>query len=94
MEVSVVGLLKDPDAPGLISEDRLLAVFGLTKAECRVALGVLEGWTAVEMSRRFGTTVNTVNSQLKGVFAKVGVRKRSALVKAILRVVIHGARAE
>lgn len=65
--------------PGLLTE-----LFGLTAAEARAALQILQGGPVEEISRRLGVSVNTLKSQLKAVYAKMQVSRHSDLLKLLL----------
>lgn len=70
------------DVP-LVPESGLRELFGLTAAEARLAQRLVRGLTLEESAQDLGTTTNTAKTQLKAVFAKVGVRRQPELVQAI-----------
>lgn len=70
------------DVP-LVPESGLRELFGLTAAEARLAQRLVRGLTLEEAAQDLGTTTNTAKTQLKAVFAKVGVRRQPELVQAI-----------
>ncbi|MCV7218428.1 hypothetical protein H7J51_24505 [Mycobacterium crocinum] len=55
----------------------------LTKAEHRVALLVSEGYTNQSVALALGVSVHTVNTHLRAVFRKFGVRSRVQLANAM-----------
>jgi DNA-binding CsgD family transcriptional regulator len=57
--------------------------FSLTPAESRVAVAVAEGRSDTEVAEVLGTAASTVRSQIRSVFSKVGVSKRSSLVRLL-----------
>ncbi|WP_181705740.1 helix-turn-helix transcriptional regulator [Chthonobacter rhizosphaerae] len=61
----------------------LQALFDLTRAEARVAKGIMEGKTPADLARTLGVSVDTVRTQLKSVFAKVGVSRQADLVRLL-----------
>ena len=73
-------------APGLPSEELLGALFGLSRAEARLALGLLMGRSTAECARIAGVGVATVRSQLHSIFTKTGVRRQAQLVALLSRV--------
>ena len=73
-------------APGLPSEELLGALFGLSRAEARLALGLLMGRSTAECARLAGVGVATVRSQLHSIFIKTGVRRQAQLVALLSRV--------
>jgi len=72
--------------PALPSEDLLGALFGLTRAEARLARGVLTGSTAAEYARQVGVRMATVRTQLHSIFVKTGVTRQAELVALLSRV--------
>ena len=58
--------------------------FGLTPAECRVALLLSDGRSPREIANTVGVTDNTVRSLLKSIFSKTGVRWQSDVVRLLL----------
>ena len=62
-------------------------LFGLTPAEIRVAVAVVEGATPREIADRFGVSVNTVQIQLARVFDKTATHRQTDLVRLLMRFV-------
>lgn len=63
----------------------LLAAYGLTTAQCRVAKLVLQGRHTGEIVVDLRISAHTVQDHLKVVFDKVGVRSRRELVSALMQ---------
>lgn len=63
----------------------LQALFGLSPAEARIAIGVAEGGSLPELAARAEVTHATVRSQLRSVFDKTGVRRQSELAALLAR---------
>jgi DNA-binding CsgD family transcriptional regulator len=55
--------------------------YGLTPAEARVALHIIGGGDIASFAKAAGVSPGTVRSQLKAVFAKVGVSRQAELVR-------------
>lgn len=72
-------------APKPLSHD-LCALFGLSKAEAEVAIAMTDFLTARAIAKRRGTDVETVRTQMRRVFEKLGVRRASEAITIILRV--------
>jgi DNA-binding CsgD family transcriptional regulator len=73
---------------------RILGVlFGLSRAEARLALRLLAGQTPQECAREAGVGVATVRSQLHSMFAKTGARRQAELVALLARVPVLGVEA-
>ena len=54
-------------------------VFGLTKAENRVLLDLLEGFDAERLSEIHGVSIETTRTHIRNIYAKLQVRSREAL---------------
>lgn len=77
-------LVVTPVNPSAVpSAGMLQALFDLTKAEARVAKGIAEGHAPADLARTLGLSVDTVRTQLKSVFAKVGVSRQADLVRLL-----------
>jgi DNA-binding CsgD family transcriptional regulator len=72
--------------PALPTEELLGALFGLTRAEARLARGVLTGCTAGRYARQVGVRMATIRSQLHSIFVKTGVTRQAELVALLSRV--------
>lgn len=67
-------------------DDRLLtALFGLTRAEVRVARALLAGERPKAIARRLAVSEETVRTQLKAVYAKTETRGIASLVVLLSR---------
>ena len=66
-----------------LSEDALGAFFGLSPAEARLTQQLALGQAVEEAAQTLGISRNTAKTQLKKVFAKVGVRRQPELLQAI-----------
>lgn len=62
----------------------LQSAYGLTSAEARVAVALLESSSAHEVADKLGTSPNTVNTQVKQIYAKLGVDTRARFVKLMM----------
>jgi DNA-binding CsgD family transcriptional regulator/PAS domain-containing protein len=58
--------------------------YGLTSAECRVAITLLEHVSAKEVARVLDVSHHTVRSQTQRIYAKLGVDTRARFVKVML----------
>ncbi len=76
--------LYDLAAASRVSPTLLSELFGLTPAEARAALQMLQGGTAEDMAQRLGVTPHTFKSQLKTVYAKSGTHRQADLLKMLL----------
>lgn len=64
-------------------DDLLRQLFHLTDAEARVARLVAEGLSPIEISDRLQLSSNTVRTQLKSAFQKVGVHRQAELARLV-----------
>lgn len=67
-----------------ISPALLQSVYGLTPAEARVAITLLETYSAKGVANYLGISFHTVRTQIKGIYAKLGVESRAHFVKLML----------
>lgn len=67
-----------------ICPELLQNAHGLTPAEARVAIALLEGSSAREVANYLGVSFNTVRTQIKEIYAKLGVNSRANFVKLML----------
>ncbi|WP_299643592.1 helix-turn-helix transcriptional regulator [Devosia sp.] len=76
--VAVV-ILRAADAPPAVSGQALGQAFGLTPAECRLALLVGAGRSLQQASVELQITLETARTVLKRIFMKVGVSRQAEL---------------
>ncbi len=81
----------EPPSPRLPDPRILGVLFGLSRAEARLALRLLAGLTPQECARQAGVGVAAVRSQLHSMFAKTGARRQAELVVLLARVPVLGA---
>jgi DNA-binding CsgD family transcriptional regulator len=62
-----------------LSQDLLGALYGLTRSEAEVALAVATGKPRDLIAEERGVTVDTVRSQIKAIYQKLGVRREADL---------------
>lgn len=67
-----------------IDPAQLQIAYGLTPAEARVAVALVESGTVEQVAETLGTSQNTVRTQIKQVYAKLGVDSRARFVKLLL----------
>ena len=65
-------------------ELKLRSHFGLTPAETRVTLALMQGGTLREVADHAAVSINTVRSQLGTVFSKTGCRRQADLIRTLL----------
>ena len=81
---SAVLFISDPDENVELPTDFLSRCYGLTRAESRLTMVLIEGRSLKEAADLCRVTHNTAKSQLKGIFSKTNVRRQAQLVRLIL----------
>ncbi len=79
-------MIVDPEAQPRSRSHLLSQLFGLTPAENRVVMLLLEGLDPNAIAARTHTTPGTVRFQLKAVYQKLGVARQSQLVRLVSRI--------
>jgi len=74
----------NPLRPRAGDADHKAAAYGLSAAERAIMPSFLNGASIDEIAAQRGTTRETIRSQLKSIYAKVGVNSRTELVVAFL----------
>lgn len=72
------------DTTPSLAPDVLRDLFGLTAAEARVAVALVQGRRPEEIAAAADTSRYTVRSQLSAIYDKVGVRRQAELVQRVL----------
>ena len=75
----------DRSASFAVPDDRLQALFGLSRAEIRIARQLLDGRDARETARALGLSYNTVRAHLARMLAKTGTNRQVELVQLLTR---------
>jgi DNA-binding CsgD family transcriptional regulator len=84
-EPAAVIFITDPDERTELPGDLLQRGYGLTRAECRLTLLLVEGKSLDEVAAQARVSVLTLRSQLKSVFAKTGVKRQGELILLLLK---------
>jgi DNA-binding CsgD family transcriptional regulator len=82
---SILVCVTDLEAKVSLPEQKLRDLFGLTRAEGRLALAIFEGLSPSEAATSFGVSPNTVRVQLGHIFEKTGTNRQSELVRLMMR---------
>lgn len=78
----------DPEAGGVPPAEVLRAAYGLTPAECDVALALARGETLRSLADALGISINTARTHLQHIFDKTGTRRQAELVRLLARDVV------
>jgi DNA-binding CsgD family transcriptional regulator len=81
---AVVLFISDPDQDLEVPADLLRRCYGLTPAEGRLTMVILEGHSLTVAADSCGVTHNTAKSQLKSVFLKTQVNRQGELIRLLL----------
>jgi DNA-binding CsgD family transcriptional regulator len=77
-------LVTDPEQAKPAAEAHLRALYGLTKAEARVAHALLDADHLADIAGHLGITLSTVRTRLQRTFEKTGTRRQSELARLLL----------
>lgn len=79
----IVLMLRDPDHRLIPTADILVEVLGLSSAEARLALELIDGLSLTAAAKSLGISRNTARTQLSSVFAKTDVHSQAQFVKFV-----------
>jgi len=81
----MVALLRLPVAPSLDRAALLSALFDLPRREAELAMALSDGLSIAEAASSLGLSLETIRNYSKRLYAKLGVRGRTDLVRLIQR---------
>jgi len=67
-----------------LSAEVLNLLYGLTPAEARLTIALVDGLELEQIANEFNVSLHTLRGHLKSIFRKTGVRRQSELVALIL----------
>ncbi|MDA9984139.1 hypothetical protein N9E29_03445 [Porticoccaceae bacterium] len=76
-------LLRDSNRRQLPTPSLLIDIFGVTLAEARLTLKLLEGLSLTAAAEALGVSRNTARTQLSSVFSKTDLNSQTQLVKLV-----------
>jgi DNA-binding CsgD family transcriptional regulator len=79
----IIVVVTDPDSRNAGLKDRIRGLYGLTLAEAEVAELLALGWSPRRIADHRCVSTDTIHSQLKAIFSKLGCRRQSELVAMI-----------
>ena len=79
--------IRDPESEGLPATDALIAMFGLTPAEARLAQAIAAGTSLKDYAEVAGVSINTVRTHLAHIFTKTDTRRQSDLIRLLARAI-------
>lgn len=83
-QTAAVLLIADPLARPATAEDTLIAVFGLTRSEARLATALVGRGRLKDAAEAVGITYETARSYLKIIFHKTGTGRQVELVRLLV----------
>lgn len=80
----VIAFIVDPDGRPKLQAHQFVELYGLTQAEARVAVCLVNGDDLSVLARILGVSVNTVKTQVKKVYEKMNVDSRATFMRVAL----------
>lgn len=84
-KAAAVVFITDPDQKPATQPETLRLLYGLTCAETKLAMLLLDGISLLEAAELSNVGRETVRSQLKSIFGKTGTRRQSELIGLLAR---------
>lgn len=78
-----VAIILNHEVRSQAMEQRLKLLYGLTAAEANVAIGMVDAQSVNDLAERLKISRNTVKTQLASVFAKLGIRRQTELIRIL-----------
>lgn len=85
---AVVGITDLDEPPTLLSWYGLADLFGISRAEAEIAIGLHEGVDLAEIAERRGVQLDTVRNQVKSLLRKLGLASQKHLAATLVRVAL------
>ena len=76
--------IHEPGPGAVVSEATLRTLYGLTRAEARIAALLVNRGAVTSIAAEIGVSANTIRTHLKRVFGKLGVRSQLELIRVVL----------
>ncbi|MCG8437902.1 MAG: helix-turn-helix transcriptional regulator [Pseudomonadales bacterium] len=76
--------LSDPDSSLNLPASALQSLYDMTPKEANVAIALVNGQSPTQISQLHGVSVDTVRSQLKSIYSKMGVKKQQDVIRVLL----------
>lgn len=87
---AVAVFVVDPEGATGADASLLGRLYGLTRAETRIADGLLQGSDLRETAESLGVSYHTARSQSKSIYAKTGTRGQADLMRLLLQLPSQG----
>lgn len=80
---AAIVFIGDPERPSEIDPKRLIRLYGLSRAEARVAVQLAKGLRLEQVAESLGLTYETVRKHLKQIFGKTLTDRQAELVRTL-----------
>ena len=80
---AAVLFIGDPERPVEVDPRNLIRLYGLSRAEARVAVLLAKGLRLEQSAQHLGLTYETVRKHLKQIFSKTGTDRQAELIRTI-----------
>ncbi|MBK8177284.1 MAG: helix-turn-helix transcriptional regulator [Rhodospirillales bacterium] len=74
----------DPERPATFDQTRIARLYGLSRAESRVAALLASGYRLEQVAESLGIAYETVRKHLKQIFSKTGTYRQAELVRMLV----------
>ena len=81
---TVMAVFADPEREFHTDEDSLRRLYGLTRAEARLAGCLVRGDRIEEAAEHLKVSTSTARTHLKHIFSKTGTKRQTDLVRLLL----------
>ncbi len=81
---AAAAVIIDPDEEFPVTLERCQGVFGFTRAEAQVAVGIMQGRSVEQIATAQGNSITTVRNLLKRAFQKAGVTRQNELTRLLI----------
>lgn len=80
---AAIVFIGDPERPSEVDPRRLIRLYGLSRAEARVAVQLAKGQRLEQVAEALGLTYETVRKHLKQIFSKTTTDRQAELVRTL-----------
>jgi DNA-binding CsgD family transcriptional regulator len=82
---AVAVFISDPEQTSAASQQTLMQLFGLTRAEAVLATLLTRGLSLQEAAAELQVSPHTARAQLRSIFAKTGVTRQAELIRLLVK---------
>jgi DNA-binding CsgD family transcriptional regulator len=85
---AVVAITDLDEPPAMLDWSELADLFGISRAEAEIAIGLHQGDDLAEIAERRGVQLDTVRNQVKSLLRKLGLASQKHLAATLVRVAL------